>query len=83
MLYVENQILEVNSEEIKKQRKAKEKEEKEKRKREKWYIRWIKDGQYKRLEGWKEVAVRFSLVIDRWIERLKRGIRIGNDEHED
>ncbi|WWC72865.1 uncharacterized protein I206_106829 [Kwoniella pini CBS 10737] len=82
LLYVETQILEVNSEEIREQRKKKEKEEKEKRKREKWYIRWIKDGQYKRIEGWKEVFVRFSLVIDRWFEIL-RGGGGGENDHEE
>ncbi|WWC63778.1 uncharacterized protein I303_106383 [Kwoniella dejecticola CBS 10117] len=79
LLYVETQILEVNSEEIRAQRKKKEKEEREKRKRERWYVRWVKDGQYKRIDGWKEVFVRFSLLVDRCFEVLRGG---RGNEHE-
>ncbi|WWC90975.1 uncharacterized protein L201_005914 [Kwoniella dendrophila CBS 6074] len=80
LLYVETQILEVNSEEIKKERRRKQKE-KLKRDSEKWYIRWIKDGQYRSSEGWKEIIIRLSIYKDRKVENIKRWLR-QEDNHE-
>ncbi|WVW79612.1 hypothetical protein I302_101581 [Kwoniella bestiolae CBS 10118] len=80
LVYVETQILEVNSDEIRQARKDAREKERKKREAEKWWIRWIKDGQYKRVEGYKELAVRFSLGLDRRVERVKGWFR--QDGHE-
>ncbi|WWD06973.1 hypothetical protein V865_005070 [Kwoniella europaea PYCC6329] len=81
LIYVETQILEVNSDEIHKRRREQRKKREEAKMVETWWIRWIKDGQYKRLDGYKELAVRFSLALDRLWERVKRSLRM-DGEHE-
>ncbi|OCF56128.1 hypothetical protein L486_06069 [Kwoniella mangroviensis CBS 10435] len=86
LIYVETQILEVNSDEIHKRRREQRKKREEEKMEQRWWIRWIKDGQFKRVDGYKELAVRFSLMLDRIWERVKRLFRMegeGNHDHQE
>ncbi|WVR08874.1 hypothetical protein IAU60_005933 [Kwoniella sp. DSM 27419] len=67
--YVETQILEVNADEIHKQRKERERT----RRANRWYVRWMREGRWKRREGWYEVYLRAKLGAQHWVERRHLG----------
>nr|XP_031861478.1 uncharacterized protein CI109_003082 [Kwoniella shandongensis]KAA5528550.1 hypothetical protein CI109_003082 [Kwoniella shandongensis] len=72
--FVEAQILEVNPDEVKRERK---------RIRQRWWVRWVIEKRWKTREGWREVGFRIRLTAAEWWESMKRrGVGMG-DDHDD
>ena len=63
LFYVETQILEVNSDE---RRTAREKSREVL-----WWRRWVKEGRWKRRDGWREVGWRGWVTLKGWVERMR------------
>ncbi|WVQ81186.1 hypothetical protein IAT38_003308 [Cryptococcus sp. DSM 104549] len=60
--YVETQVLEVNPDEVKREQRPR---------RERWVWRWVKEGRWRRVDGWREVGARVRVALERWVERMR------------